>query len=70
MCKDLLLILEADSLFHETEEQKAYDEKRTKDLEEKGFCILRFTNSEIQSWREDVETKIRTWIRMKTGMSD
>lgn len=70
MCKDLLLILEADGIIHETDKQKAYDEKRTLELEQGGFHIMRFHNWEIQSKPEEVTMEIREWIRKKTGITD
>jgi chorismate synthase len=41
------LIVEVNGGYHENEEQKQYDENRTKVLEEIGFNIIRFTNEEV-----------------------
>ncbi|WP_240743182.1 leucine--tRNA ligase [Ilyomonas limi] len=41
------LVVEVDGGYHETEEQKLYDENRTKVLNEIGFTVIRFTNEEI-----------------------
>jgi hypothetical protein len=70
MCKDLLLILEADGEVHELDDQKKHDEKRTLVLEQAGFTILRFSNWEIKNRPDFVEAEIRAWIRKKTGMED
>jgi len=70
MCKDLLLILEADGEVHELDDQKLRDEKRTLALEQAGFTILRFSNWEIKNRPDFVEAEIRAWIRQKTGIED
>ena len=41
------LIIEVDGGYHETEEQKIYDEQRTKLLTETGFHVIRFSNNEV-----------------------
>ncbi len=56
------LIIEADGSYHENEEQKLYDENRTKILNEIGFTVIRFTNDEILKNIEDVKQKIKTEI--------
>lgn len=53
------LIIEADGGYHENEEQKLYDENRTRILNEIGFTVIRFTNDEILKSIEDVKQKIR-----------
>jgi leucyl-tRNA synthetase len=47
ICIPKKLIVEVDGGYHETEEQKAYDEERTKRLNEFGFEVIRFTNEEV-----------------------
>ncbi len=47
MCIPKRLIVEVDGGYHETEEQKAYDEERTKILNELGFEVIRFTNNDV-----------------------
>jgi leucyl-tRNA synthetase len=41
------LIIEVDGGYHNNPEQQAYDAYRTKELEELGFIILRFSNDEV-----------------------
>lgn len=41
------LIVEVDGGYHENEEQKLYDEERTKVLTDIGFKVIRFTNGEV-----------------------
>ncbi len=53
------LIIEADGGYHENEEQKLYDENRTRILNEIGFTVLRFSNSEILGNTSLVLNKIR-----------
>ncbi len=53
------LIIEADGGYHENEEQKLYDENRTRILNEIGFTVIRFTNEEILSKIETVKNQIK-----------
>ena len=41
------LVIELDGDSHARAE--AYDERRTSALEERGYCVLRFTNAEVMS---------------------
>ena len=70
MCKELLLILEADGESHQLDKQKEYDEERTAKLEAAGFCIIRFQNWDIENRPDLVEADIRAWIRKKTGIEE
>jgi leucyl-tRNA synthetase len=47
ICIPKRLIVEVDGGYHETDDQKAYDEERTKRLNELGFEVIRFTNDEV-----------------------
>jgi 5-methyltetrahydrofolate--homocysteine methyltransferase len=47
ICLKHNLIIEVDGLIHQLPENKASDEERTKWLEEQGFKVIRFTNSEV-----------------------
>jgi very-short-patch-repair endonuclease len=68
MCKDLLLIIEADGGIHALQKQIDYDKKRENDLIQGGFTILRFTNGEIIERPDEVFLEIKTWVenKMKT----
>jgi len=56
------LIVEVDGGYHETEDQKLYDENRTKRLNEIGFEVLRFSNEEVLKDPFKVKDKIKSWI--------
>ena len=56
------LIIEVDGGYHETEEQKLYDENRTKILKEIGFEVVRFTNNEILENAFKVRDKIKELV--------
>ncbi|MEP6711136.1 MAG: DUF559 domain-containing protein, partial [Ferruginibacter sp.] len=58
VCLDHALIVEADGGYHESEEQKIYDEERTRILNEVGFTVIRFSNNEIINHTQAVLTKI------------
>ena len=45
LCRELGLIIEIDGYSHET--QQGYDAKRTSDLVEHGYRVLRFTNVDV-----------------------
>ena len=47
ICIAKRLIVEVDGGYHENEEQKVYDEERTKRLNELGFEVIRFSNEEV-----------------------
>jgi len=70
MCKELLLIIEADGESHLLDIQKAYDEERTAKLEAAGFFIMRIQNWDIENRPDLVEADIRAWIRKKTGIGE
>lgn len=47
ICLKNNLIIEVDGLIHQLPENKASDEERTKWLEEQGYKVIRFTNTEV-----------------------
>ncbi len=47
MCKELMLIIEVDGITHHFDETAVKDEKKTKDLQEAGFKIVRLTDDEV-----------------------
>jgi acyl-coenzyme A synthetase/AMP-(fatty) acid ligase len=47
VCLKKKLVIEVDGGYHDTPEQKAYDEARTKYLESDGYIVMRFTNKEV-----------------------
>lgn len=60
MCKALALIIEVDGRNHKY--QKEYDNKRTEQLKECGFTVLRFTNKQVLEETEEVKQRIEHWI--------
>ena len=46
-CAEFRLVVEIDGGYHETLDQKEYDEGRTYDLNELGLTVLRFSNEEV-----------------------
>lgn len=61
MCKELGLIIEVDGKIHRY--QKLNDAKRQDRLESCGFKVLRFTNQEVLTEIDQVQTTIKEWIR-------
>ncbi len=47
VCLKKKLVIEVDGGYHDTPEQKAYHEARTKYLESDGYNVMRFTNKEV-----------------------
>ena len=62
MCKELLLIIEVDGIYHEFAEIAARDKVRQLRLEQVGFTVLRFTNDEVLTDIEGVYNSISHWI--------
>lgn len=61
-CLTKMLIIEIDGGYHTTDEQKHYDEMRTESLERMGFTVIRFTNEEVMSNRQNVIETIKEFI--------
>ena len=57
------LIIEIDGDYHNEDEQKLYDEIRTKCLSSVGLSLLRFTNDEVLNNTEQVIEKIKSFIK-------
>ena len=60
-CKQLGLIIEIDGYSHEGNFEE--DKSRQNKLEELGFNILRFSESEVRRNIEQVLTVIEAWIK-------
>jgi len=56
------LIVEIDGKYHFNDEQIIKDEERTRNLEQWGYTVIRFTNEEIFNHREEVIKKIKETI--------
>ena len=67
MCKELMLVIEVDGSIHELEEIRKNDEQRQKALEEAGFTVMRFTNHEVLTNIQWVQSCLEEWIEKKLG---
>ncbi len=65
ICLQEKLIVEVDGGYHENEQQRLYDENRTKVLSEIGFEVLRFSNEEVLKNVFAVRDKIKEHIISK-----
>jgi len=61
-CHPALLVVELDGGYHDTEEQKIADQKRTDDLEDSGLKVIRFRNEEVLGNLEGVLDVIRGYL--------
>ncbi|MBK6266116.1 methionine synthase [Marivirga sp. S37H4] len=68
ICLRKSLIIEVDGLIHQLPENKASDEERTKWLEEQGFKVIRFTNTEVINQLEIVLDKILETLNQITPL--
>lgn len=59
VCLKSNLIIEIDGLIHQLPENKVSDEERTKWLEDEGFRVIRFTNSQVLSNLDYVLDEVR-----------
>lgn len=57
-CVKYRLAIEVDGETHSSVEERAYDSRRTKVLETKGWTVIRFRNDEIYKQMNDVLDKI------------
>jgi imidazole glycerol-phosphate synthase subunit HisF len=56
-CHEFKLVVEVDGLIHE--QQKEYDEERSKQMEEVKVTVIRFTNAEVMCDLDSVVQKIK-----------
>ncbi|HMK05589.1 MAG TPA: tryptophan synthase subunit alpha [Ferruginibacter sp.] len=61
-CHKMKLAIEVDGGVHSDPEVAAYDEARTKNLNENGITVLRFSNNEIENRIKIVVKKIEDWF--------
>jgi very-short-patch-repair endonuclease len=59
-CKDLKLIIELDGLTHE--EKEIEDKTRQKNLENSGYTVLRYKDSEVMKDIDCIQTQLEKWI--------
>ena len=58
-CARLKLIIEIDGATHGSPEERAYDNQRTRFLEEQGWSVVRFWNDDVYRNLDGVLTSIR-----------
>ena len=61
MCSELMLIIEVDGITHLDENVINHDEMRQKELEEVGFRVIRFTDSEVLNDIKNVERVLESY---------
>lgn len=66
-CKELRLAIEVDGDNHQLPRTREYDFNRQEALKLLGITVMRFHNNEIVYDIETVISKIRNWIKEKTG---
>jgi len=62
LIKGYRLIIEVDGRHHYNTSQEKYDLERTKQLEKRGFKVIRFSNTEVLSNTEKVRNRILSEI--------
>lgn len=62
MCKELKLVIEVDGYSHFLDEIKIKDEKKQKELENSGYTVIRFQDSEILTQIDRVRLAILNCI--------
>lgn len=58
LCKELMLIIEVDGISHDHEEAIKSDRERQRRLEDAGFTVIRFTDEEVLTQINAVQTAI------------
>jgi very-short-patch-repair endonuclease len=63
VCRKQRLIVEVDGATHSTDEEQAYDIRRTGFLKFEGYTVIRFQNDEILNGMDEVLTLILQVLR-------
>jgi len=63
-CPQRKIVIELDGGIHEEKEQKQYDGWRTKDTEDLGFIVIRFSNEDVRYNMNKVLEKIESQIKV------
>ena len=61
-CHKIKLAVEVDGAVHNDPEVTTYDIVRTKNLNDNGITVLRFTNDEVEKNIKSVIQKIKEWV--------
>ena len=62
MCKELMLVIELDGLYHGEPGVMVHDSIRQKAIEQAGFTVLRFTNADVLNNMKGVHIMLQEWI--------
>ena len=57
-CSQVRLAIELDGAGHAEPDQKAYDQERTRELESRGICLVRFWNRDVVNRRQEVLAEV------------
>ena len=67
ICLPSGIVIEVDGGYHDTKEQKEYDEQRTKVLESYGCVVIRFRNEAVIGNPDGVMEKIKEVVKERKG---
>ena len=70
MCKELKLIIEVDGITHQYKETVKQDKVRQNKLEEAGFIVLRFEDSDVLNDINNVYYSIEATVDKLEGQND
>ena len=65
MCMELMLIIEVDGITHDWEETSRGDQRRQEDLENAGFTLIRFDDSDVLKDINAVLGYLEEWIEAR-----
>ena len=65
LCEELKLIIEVDGISHDHEELQKKDRQKQKALQQAGYTLLRFTDSEVLKSIGMVNEQVSTWIEKR-----
>jgi very-short-patch-repair endonuclease len=68
LCREHRLIVEVDGATHSTDEEKAYDARRTAFLEREGYKVVRFTNAEVYENMDGVLETLFNGLQLSDAM--
>jgi len=64
-CHEVRLVVEIDGAIHQVAEQYRYDAERTKELEQLGIMVIRFTNEAVLSDVMSVVNTITKYVQSR-----
>lgn len=63
-CHKYKLIVEVDGKYHEKDDVEYHDSERTKELNNNGFSVIRFSNKEILNGLDRVLARLRNHLKI------